>query len=236
MHDPAKKKLKVLLTLKWIWGDGFSPLCPWICYSIGSLLLFQKLHPKKNLPMAQRAGPAAAANQAEANELAAKLHSTTLENNRPWGCVKIWMCSLMMKHHISVFVWIKASSMHLLQQCFYSCWCNMPKWLSAFAYKVENDTVESWILCRKCLLNKQHTFKHMYKTPAAIAAGLSWWWGLRVRQVSNKAWGSFSWIQHWSCRTSRLNWLSVIILDHSRLQTTPQKYLISTCIDASTWI
>lgn len=180
MHDPAKKKLKVLLTLKWIWGDGFSPLCPWICYSIGSLLLFQKLHPKKNLPMAQRAGPAAAANQAEANELAAKLHSTTLENNRPWGCVKIWMCSLMMKHHISVFVWIKASSMHLLQQCFYSCWCNMPKWLSAFAYNVENDTVESWILCRKCLLNKQHTFKHMYKTPAAIAASLSWWWGLRA--------------------------------------------------------
>ncbi|XP_026035774.1 general transcription factor IIIA, b [Astatotilapia calliptera] len=43
----------------------------------------KKLHPKKNLPMAQRAGPAAAANQAEANELAAKLHSTTLENNRP---------------------------------------------------------------------------------------------------------------------------------------------------------
>ncbi|XP_030612605.1 general transcription factor IIIA, b isoform X2 [Archocentrus centrarchus] len=44
----------------------------------------KKLHPKKNWPrwMAQQVGLAAAANQAEADKLAAKLHNTTLEDNK----------------------------------------------------------------------------------------------------------------------------------------------------------
>lgn len=37
--------------------------------------------------MAQRVGLAPAANQAEANKLAAKLHDATLEENKSWACI-----------------------------------------------------------------------------------------------------------------------------------------------------
>lgn len=38
-------------------------------------------------------------------------------------------------------------------------------------------------------------------------------WAPRVWQVSNKAWGCFSWIQRWCCRKSWFEWLQVIILN-----------------------
>lgn len=37
--------------------------------------------------MAQQVGVAAAANQMGTNKLAAKLHNTTLDENKSWGCI-----------------------------------------------------------------------------------------------------------------------------------------------------
>lgn len=69
------------------------------------LLSFQKLHPKKNQPWrkALQLGLAPAANQAEANKLAAKLHKTTLVWHR--GCVteiSAYVDGGKKKTHISV--------------------------------------------------------------------------------------------------------------------------------------
>lgn len=73
VHDPAKRKVQVV----------FGLLCSGTCFHLVELFWcsFQKLRPKRNQPwrLALRRKLAAAANQAEASELAAKLRNTTLE-------------------------------------------------------------------------------------------------------------------------------------------------------------
>lgn len=86
VHDPAKKKLKVMSLLKDM-KVVYSPpsfscgVCT--CFKLPPPL-FQKLHPKKNQPWrkALQVKLAAAANQADANKLAAKLRNTALEDKK----------------------------------------------------------------------------------------------------------------------------------------------------------
>lgn len=72
VHDPAKNKVKVTFWLVHLQEIG-STLFFFLCS-------FQKLRPKRNQPWRlQQRKLAAAANQAETSELAAKLRDTTLE-------------------------------------------------------------------------------------------------------------------------------------------------------------
>lgn len=73
VHDPAKKKVKVTSWLARVEEAALS----WFFFGFPS----QKLRPKRNQPwrLALRRKRAAAANQAEAGKLAAKLRDTTLE-------------------------------------------------------------------------------------------------------------------------------------------------------------
>lgn len=73
--------------------------------------------------------------------------------------------------------------------------------------------MQSLILERKCLLNKWNTHSHVEKkkvdgTAGCHGDGPEGSWAPRMRQVSNKAWGLFRWIQHWCGRTS---WLVIFI-------------------------
>lgn len=77
VHDPAKKKVKVVFWLVHL--EEVPILCVFIF--IFFCAPSQKLRPKRNQPwrLALRRKLAAAANQAETSKLAAKLRDTTLE-------------------------------------------------------------------------------------------------------------------------------------------------------------
>lgn len=78
---PCEAKGEGKVSLPELPSTRLFPCLMHICLSyMVYLLSFQKLHPKKNQPwrMALQLGLAPAANQAEANKLAAKLRKTTL--------------------------------------------------------------------------------------------------------------------------------------------------------------
>lgn len=78
VHNPAKNKVKVTF-----WLVHLQEIASTLFFNVLIFFLcsFQKLRPKRNQPwrLVQQRKLAAAANQAETSELAAKLRDTTLE-------------------------------------------------------------------------------------------------------------------------------------------------------------
>lgn len=140
--------------------------------------------------MAQRVRMAAAANQAETNKLAEKLSNTTLKDNKSWGCIIICLDVLIHGENkspiISVYIlfclckWNKASLIQHYTGNFSTAVSDSDTNKLPLAHKpsvnptskVEKHAIEPFNPPKEMFIKQtEHTFTHMYKTPADGTAG-----------------------------------------------------------------